>query len=100
MIKSKIAEWLSEKSKDKDYYFEIVTDIRGGMKTCYRVRVMDCNDNIIDSIHIPPKFVTNDDVKSFAKLMNNHMSKLTMNQVLSNWDSGYFSDEAEYEYER
>ena len=99
MIKSKIAEWLSEKSKDKDYYFEIVIDIRSGMKACHTIRVLDYNDNIIDNFSIPSKIVTDDDVKALSKLMNKRMFKLTEKQVLSNWDSGYFSDKAEYEYE-
>lgn len=99
MIKSKIVEWLSERSKDKDYYFEIVIDIRGGMKACHTIRVLDHNDDIIDSFSIPPKIVTDDDVKALNKLMIKRMFKLTEKQVLDNWDSGYFSDESEYEYE-
>lgn len=96
ILKSKIADHLAAVTKTHDVFFNFGQHIGAGPIKAYFIEILEKDTgNLVKRIYLGPKIVENDDVEKLKSILEPTIfkyasDKLTKEQVLDNWENGYF----------
>ena len=96
ILKSKIADYLAEVSKTHNVFFNLGQSIMSGVQAAYYLEIYDKDTGYMERrIYLTPKTIDEDSVDRVRDIIKPFLEKyandkLTREQVLDNWENGYF----------